>query len=195
MSTQLLFVIGAATKPGRLAAAVRATAGELAAPHPDAVVSVIDLGEVQPAICDGRAEDEYDERTRAALAEVAAADAVVLASPVYRASITGTLKNFLDLIPVTSLQGKPVGIIGMGGSQHHHLGVEGHLRDVLAWFGALVAPTAVYLTSDDFSEGTLSSETASNALRELSETLLTLAGRLRHVELGPIPLAAHVWKT
>jgi FMN reductase len=193
VSTRLLFVIGAATKPGRLAAAVRTAASEAAVRHPDVAVAVIDLGEVRPDVCDGRPEDEYDDRTRAALSEVASAHAVMLASPVYRASMTGTLKNFLDLVPVASLQGKPVGIVGMGGSQHHHLAIETHLRDVLAWFGALVAPTAVYLTSADFSEGALSSATASQALRDLTDTLLTLATRLADVDLGPIPLAAHIW--
>ena len=194
MSTRLLFIIGAATKPGRLATAVRTTANEAEDRYPDVVVGVVDLGVVRPAVCDGRPEDEYDDRTRAALSEVAAADAVVLASPVYRASMTGTLKNFLDLVPVASLQGKPVGIVGMGASQHHHLAIEAHLRDVLAWFGALVAPTAVYLTSDDFSEGTLTSVTAAQSLRDLTDTLLTLATRLADVALGPSPLAAHVWK-
>jgi FMN reductase len=194
VSTRLLFVIGAATKPGRLAAAIGTAADQVRARHNDVVVAVVDLGEVLPAACDGRPEDEYDDRTRAALAEVAAADAVVLASPVYRASMTGTLKNFLDLIPVASLQAKPVGVVAMGGSQHHYLGVEGHLRDVLAWFGALVAPTAVYLTSDDFSQGTLSSTTAVDGLGDLTDTLLTLANRLAGASLGPIPLAAHVWK-
>jgi FMN reductase len=189
----LLFVIGAATKPGRLAAAIRAAAGETETRHPDVVVTVVDLGEVRPAVCDGRPEDEYDDGTRAVLSEVATADAVVLASPVYRASMTGTLKNFLDLVPVASLQSKPVGIVSMGGSQHHYLAVESHLRDVLAWFGALIAPTAVYLTSGDFSEGLLSAASAIEALRDLTETVITLATRLTNVDLGPVPLAAHVW--
>ena len=40
----------------------------------------------------------------------------------------------------------------MGATQHHFLGVDWHLRDVLAWFGALVVPTSVYLVSADFVE-------------------------------------------
>src|SRR6266851_561530 len=32
------------------------------------------------------------------------------------------------------------------------------MRDVLAWFGALVAPTSVYLSSEDFSSGEPSDE-------------------------------------
>mgnify|MGYP000517585901 CR=1 FL=1 len=33
---------------------------------------------------------------------------------------------------------------------------DGPLREVLAWFGALVAPTSVYLTAGDFEDGELS---------------------------------------
>ena len=81
---------------------------------------------------------------------MAAADAVVLATPVYRGSLTGVLKNLLDHLPVEALRGTPTAIAAMGASDHHYLGAERHLRDVLAFFGALVTPTAVYLTSADF---------------------------------------------
>jgi FMN reductase len=57
---------------------------------------------------------------------------VLLATPVYRGSLTGTLKNLLDHVPVGALQGKPVGIVAMGATDHHFLGAERHLRDVAA---------------------------------------------------------------
>ena len=72
------------------------------------------------------------------------------AAPVYRASYPGVLKNLLDQTPPEGLQNKPVGIVAMGGSPHHFLGVDWQLREVLTWFGALVAPTSVYLTGNDF---------------------------------------------
>ena len=56
------------------------------------------------------------------------ADAVLMASPVYRGSYTGALKNLLDLTPVDALRNKPVGIVAMGATLHHYLGVDGQLR-------------------------------------------------------------------
>jgi hypothetical protein len=73
-------------------------------------------------------------RSAQTLAELARA--VVFAAPVYRASYPGVLKNLLDLLPVEALRAKPVGILAMGASAHHYLGVDTHLRAVLAWFGA-----------------------------------------------------------
>ena len=123
------------------------------------------------------------------MAALAEADAVLLASPVYRGSFTGALKNLLDLTPLETLRAKPMGIVAMGASPHHYLGVDWHLRAVLAWFGALVAPTSVYLESAHFKDGSLADADAVSALGDLVDTLLTMAGHPRD-RLGPPPLAA-----
>jgi FMN reductase len=186
----LLILVGAATPPGRLAAAMN-VAAEVARAHGDGVaVDILNLAETPIAICDGRPLDAYDEPTRRAVARIAAAGAVLIGAPVYRASFPGVLKNLLDIVPVEALQSKPVGIVAMGGSPHHYLAVDGQLRDVLAWFGALLAPTSVYLTGGDFAEGRLSSENARTDLTALTATLLTLMRQLDPAQLGPKPLAA-----
>ena len=77
---------------------------------------------------------------------------MLIGAPVYRASFPGVLKNLLDITPVEALQNKPVGILAMGGSAHHYLAIDTQLRAVLGWFGALVAPTSVYVTGSDFKE-------------------------------------------
>jgi hypothetical protein len=96
----------------------------------------------------------------------------------------------LDIVPVEALQGKPVGIVAMGGSTHHYLAVDTQLRQVLGWFGALVAPTGVYLTGVDFRDGALTSESARKDLVALADTLMMLLRRLDPALLGPPPLAA-----
>jgi FMN reductase len=179
----LLIVVGAATPPGRLAAAMHAAA-EMAGN-----AETINLADAGIEICDGRPDDAYNEATRDAVARLTAAKSVLIAAPVYRASYPGVLKNLLDIAPVAALQNKPVGIVAMGGSPHHYLAVDTQLRAVLAWFGALVAPTAVYLTGGDFKDGKLASE---GALKDVVALVDTLA-RLRTLDpaaLGPKPLAA-----
>jgi FMN reductase len=187
--TKLLVLIGAATPPGRLAAAM-AYAAEAARAAGDAAVDVLNLADAQVDTCDGRPLDRYGAATRDAIERIAAADAVLIAAPVYRASFPGVLKNLLDIAPVEALQRKPVGIVAMGGSPHHYLAVDTQLRAVLAWFGALVAPTAVYLTGGDFTDGQLAAENARREVAALARTLIALARRLDPLELGPPPLAA-----
>src|SRR6185369_4811522 len=111
--------------------------------------------------------------TPALVGMIGHAEAVVLATPVYRASLTGALKNALDLLPVEALRGKPVGIVAMGATLHHYLGAESHLRDVLAWFGAVTLPTSVYLSSAEFKDGVLQPAGA-NALDELVQAAAAL---------------------
>ena len=190
--TRLLAVVGAVTPPGRLDAAVRFAAeraADCAGDRRDISATVLSLGEHRISFADGRPLDRYTDDTARVVGAIAEADAVLLASPVYRASFTGALKNLLDLTPLETLRGKPIGIVAMGASSHHYLGVDWHLRAVLAWFGALVAPTSVYLESAHFKDGRLADAGAVSALGELVATLLSMATHPRE-RLGPPPLAA-----
>ncbi|WP_327279086.1 MULTISPECIES: NADPH-dependent FMN reductase [unclassified Streptomyces] len=73
---------------------------------------------------------------RRALAAVAEADGIIVATPVYKASYTGLLKAFLDLLPQDGLAGKTVLPIATGGSLAHVLTLDYALRPVLAALGA-----------------------------------------------------------
>ena len=176
MSVQLTAVLGSATPPGRLR-----TALEQALARADAAgvarTRLFDLAELEIAPAAGRAPQALAADPATVIDALAAADAVLLATPVYRGSMTGVLKNLIDHTPVEALERKAVGIVAMGASQHHFLGAERHLRDVLAFFGALVCPLAVYLSSADFSDGA-PSEKAAAQLDALLGELATLSGAL-----------------
>jgi FMN reductase len=183
---QLTAVVGSVTAPGRLRRAVDEALARAHETHTD----LIDLADRRIAFADGRPVTELDDDTAAVIAALAGADAVLLATPVYRGSLTGALKNLLDHVPVAALQGTPVALVAMGASDHHYLGAERHLRDVLAFFGAHPLPTAVYLSSRDFVDGQ-PSQRAEDALDAVVSSAVTLAGALRErPALGPLPLAA-----
>jgi len=186
----LLILVGAATPPGRLAAALGIAAETARSRQPELGVDTLNLADAAVEICDGRPLEAYGATTRDAVGRISRAAAVLIGAPVYRASFPGVLKNLLDITPVEALQNKPVGIAAMGGSPHHFLGVDWQLRQVLTWFGALTTPTSVYLTSSDFRDGQLASETARGDLAALIETLVALSRGLDRAALGPLPLAA-----
>jgi FMN reductase len=181
-------VVGAVTPPGRLNAAIQ-EAVDLAAARPDVSATLLNLADHRISFADGRPLDRFADDTARAVSSLDDADAVLLASPVYRGSFTGALKNFLDLTPLETLRGKPVGIVAMGATPHHYLGVDWHLRAVLAWFGALVVPTSVYLDSSYFQDGKLADAGARAALADLVAALLAMVDYPRD-RLGPAPLAA-----
>jgi len=71
-----------------------------------------------------------------AIAAVRAADALVVATPVYQSAYSGLLKVFLDLLPQFALRGKTVLPLATGGSSAHVLAVDYALRPVLSALGA-----------------------------------------------------------
>ncbi|MEC5160518.1 FMN reductase [Janthinobacterium sp. CG_23.3] len=92
--------------------------------------------------------DFADVTIARAIAAVAAADAVVIATPVYKASYTGILKAFLDLLPQDGLAGKLVLPLATGGSQSHMLALDYALRPVLHALAAKHVLTSIYATSE-----------------------------------------------
>jgi FMN reductase len=64
------------------------------------------------------------------------ADGIIIATPIYKASYSGLLKVFLDLLPQFALAGKTVLPIATGGSLAHLLALDYALRPVLQSMGA-----------------------------------------------------------
>ena len=100
--------------------------------------------------------DDLLGRTRTAaidqaLASVAAAPLLIVATPVYRASYSGLLKCFFDLLPLNALAGKVAIPIATGGSPAHSLVIDYALRPLLASVGARVVSAGTYGTDAQFS--------------------------------------------
>lgn len=87
-----------------------------------------------------------------AIAQVESADALVIATPVYKAAYSGVLKVFLDLLPQTALKGKAVLPLATGGSPHHMLALDYALRPVLQSLGARHILPGVYATDAQISK-------------------------------------------
>lgn len=100
-----------------------------------------------------------------AIAQVASARALVIATPVYKAAYSGVLKVFLDLLPQTALKGKAVLPLATGGSPHHMLALDYALRPVLQSLGARHILPGVYasdsqIPKDETGEYQIGSEIA-----------------------------------
>lgn len=71
-----------------------------------------------------------------AIRHIERADAVVVATPIYKAAYSGALKTFLDLLPQFALAGKVVLPLATGGTLAHVLALDYGLRPVLVALGA-----------------------------------------------------------
>jgi FMN reductase len=72
----------------------------------------------------------------ATVEQLANVDAVVIATPVYKAAYTGLLKSWLDLLPQYALADKAILPLATGGSVAHALALDYGLRPVLSSMGA-----------------------------------------------------------
>lgn len=189
----LRVILGSTTPPGRLHRALDEAIER--ARERGVEADLLNLGTLDIGFADGTPVEDAGDDTATAIAAIESARALVLATPIYRGSLTGSLKNLLDLTPVPALQGKVVGIVAMGASDHHYLGAERHLRDVLAFFGAIAMPVAVYLNGADFADG-IPGERAATLLDELFTATNEAAAALAGARAGhePRPLAAQAIK-
>jgi FMN reductase len=88
-----------------------------------------------------------------ALETVGRSHIVVVGTPVYRATYSGLLKVFFDLLPPDSLVGK-VGVpLVSGQSRGHALALDHGLRPLFASLGATVIAGGVYATPEQFQDG------------------------------------------
>jgi len=187
-----LGIHGSVTSPGRLHLALASALEAAAAYDPSITTELLHLGDHQISFADGRPPEAYGDDTQKVLEQVTSADMYIIATPIFRASFTGALKNLLDHIPVEALMGKAVGLIGMGATDHHYLAVDTQLRPVLAWFGAHLVPGQVYLQSEHFQDGKLADLKAISGLETLGKSVVALHKSLANNadSAGPAPLAA-----
>ncbi|WAH38321.1 NADPH-dependent FMN reductase [Alicyclobacillus dauci] len=118
--------------------------------YPDIETTLIDLVEYDVQFSDGRNYLEYDGDTGVVTRSIMEADAIVIGTPIFQASIPGSLKNIFDLLPVNAFRDKIASIIVTAGSSKHYLVVEHHLKPILAYMKAQSVQTYVFIEEKDF---------------------------------------------
>ena len=121
-----------------LARAVLARAGETSEPV------VIEVSELKAGLFAWG-----DPAVAAAKQAVMSGDLLVVASPVYKASITGLLKAFLDQFAQDELGALATVPLMVGAGPGHALAVEAHLRPVLVEIGASCPTRGVYVLESE----------------------------------------------
>lgn len=127
--------------------------------------------------------DFSDITLQDALARVAAADIVVISTPIYKAAYSGLLKVFLDLLPQDGLRGKAVVVLATGGSSAHLLAVDYALKPVLSALGAREIVDTVYATDAQLPRHEAHGYTSTP---DIDERLARAAGHL-HRRLAAVP--------
>ncbi|MEA5579570.1 NADPH-dependent FMN reductase [Anabaena sp. UHCC 0451] len=148
-----------------------------------AEVEILDLRQMQLPFCTGAKEyPEYPDVKRLR-DTVANADGLILATPEYHGSVSGVIKNTLDLMTFDQLSGKVAGLISILGGQVNSNALN-DLRVILRWVHGWVIPEQIAIGQaySAFSpEGKLLDEKLSQRLDQFAQSLVDNTRKLRGV--------------
>ena len=133
----------------------------------------LDLRSLEMQFCDGRKLKEYNSDTQKAYEMVDKADGLIIGMPVYCYSVSGPLKNFID-ITSSAMEEKVAGIICTTGSSMSYL-ASADLAKILAYESSVLSIQPVVCSSyEDFSDGRLESQKVREKLNAMIEVLVGL---------------------
>lgn len=150
MQASIIGISGNTARPSRTRLLVEAITAE-AARLTEGRSAVFDLAEIKLDLARAQSSQELKGAAASVVDALLSADALVVASPVYKASYTGLFKHLFDLIDPKALIGKPIIMAATGGSERHALVLEHQFQPLFSFFGTAIVPTSIYATENDLS--------------------------------------------
>jgi FMN reductase len=112
--------------------------------------AIVELGPLAVDIARTTVSGLPSDELQAAIERLAAADAIVASTPIYKAGISGLFKSFVDMLDNDLLVAKPVLLAATAGTARHALVIDDHMRPLFAYMRALVLPTSVFAAPEDW---------------------------------------------
>jgi len=165
---KILMIQGSLSKDSRTAILVRETGQELERRQLEN--ETLDLRDLDLQFCDGRSLQEYNEDMQNAFKKLEQAEAFIFGMPVYCFSVSGPLKNFID-ITSGAMENKVAGILCNAGGNHSYM-ASAELSKILAYEShvTVVQPT-VYSSYEDYNEEGLMGEKVKSKIKDMVSTL------------------------
>lgn len=129
-------------------------------------------------ICDGR-DVHYGPEVEAFRAAAMSADALLIGSPEYHGSMSGALKNALDLLGPDELRATTVGLMATARGDAGAMNALSHMSHVARWMNALVLPTQVSVPRAHQRLGIEPREDTRQQLEKLGRELVRYATLMR----------------
>lgn len=117
-------------------------------------ISFLDLADLDLPFCDARDDDgSYPASVMNFRTAIKDVQGVILGTPEYHNSLTGALKNALDLCGFDEFEHKMVGVIGVAGGGMGAINSINHLRTIMRGVGAWVVPHQVSISNSSRFQG------------------------------------------
>jgi len=162
--SDVVLIQGSLNTESRTSILVQHTAEELE--RAGLEVDVLDLRNIQMEFCDGRSLKDYHPDLQQAYQTINEARAFVIGMPVYCYSVSGPLKNFID-ITSGAMEKKIAGILCNAGGKQSYM-ASADLNHILAFESHVTTLQPIVFSSyEDFKETTLVGEKLQTKIREL----------------------------
>ena len=145
-----------------------------------AEAQVLDLREMDIPFCDGGSDYPNHPDVEVLRTAVRQADAVVIATPEYHGSVSGVIKNALDLMSFEHFDRKVTGCISVLGGQSNSNSLN-DLRIILRWVHAWTIPEQIAIGQawNAFDEsGALKDEKLAQRFDDFAQSLIETAKKL-----------------
>jgi FMN reductase len=136
---------------------------------------VIDLASLNPGALLAIGTDPGVDAARD---QVAGAQILIVATPVYRATYTALTKTIFDLLPQGALAGTVVIPIATGYVADHRLSIDHGLRPLIASLDGWTTPTGIYATKADIDDKGVIAEKLQRTVATAVAEAFRLAGAL-----------------
>ncbi|HLR23153.1 MAG TPA: NADPH-dependent FMN reductase [Pseudogracilibacillus sp.] len=157
---------------------------ELSEKYPDVDFTLLDLADYELEFSDGRHYLKYGGDTTYVVEQILEADAIIIGTPIFQASIPGTLKNIFDLLPEQGLRDKVISMVVTAGSSKHFLIAEQQLKPILAYMKAQIVQTYVFIEEKDFYNKEIINENVTFRIQRLVEDSAVLAKTYMQIRMA-----------
>lgn len=146
-----------------------------------AATEILDLREMRLPFCNGGSEYPDYPDVEVLREQVKTADGLILATPEYHGSVSGVMKNALDLMSFEHLSGKVAGLISVLGGQSNSNALN-DLRIIVRWVHGWVIPEQIavgqaWQAFDD--EGKLKDEELAQRFDAFAQSLVENTNKLK----------------
>ncbi|SDI45839.1 NADPH-dependent FMN reductase [Natribacillus halophilus] len=155
-------------------AAMDYTVNTVAQKYPETGVTLIDLADFEIQFSDGRHFLDYEGDTQYVAKTIVEADAIIIGTPIFQASIPATLKNIFDLLPQDGLRDKVVSVLVTAGSLTHFLIVEQQLKPILSYMKAQIVQDYVFIEEQNIHRKEITNDDVSLRIDRLVEDTVGL---------------------
>lgn len=142
-------------------------------------VNVIELRELASEISAALVSQFNGPGLTRAIAELGAADGLIVSTPVYKAGPSGLLTSFLQVLDNDLLIARPVVLAATAGTARHALVVDDQLRATFAYLRTMTVPTSLFAAPEDWSDTALTSRIDRAALELVLLVESGFAGQVR----------------